>query len=152
MDAAPQGPSNPADVASVGQQQTLPGGTNAEKRTGTAQRVRLLIPHTHRETHTQTQPLATHSICTICQDCAELHSTPGWSWQPAELPLICNDSIFYTWFHTRPLLYLATMHFSEKITSTNSMDVWIWVKARSINVQCSNLAIFSVCSILKVAL
>lgn len=63
MDPAPQGPSNPADVASVGQQQTLPGGTNAEKRTGTAQHVRLLSPHTHTHTHknththTNTQPL-----------------------------------------------------------------------------------------------
>lgn len=60
--------------------------------------------HTH--THTLKKHTRTHihfSICTICQDCAELHSTPGWSWQPTEQPLIFNDSIFYTWFHTRPL-------------------------------------------------
>lgn len=101
MDPAPRGPSNPADVASVGQQQTLPGGTNAEKRTGTAQHVRLLSPRTHTrlKTHTHNH----FSICTICQDSAELHSTLGWSWQPTEQPLIFNDSIFYAWFRTRPL-------------------------------------------------
>lgn len=98
MDPAPQGPSNPADVASVGQQQTLPGGTNAEKRTGTAQHVRLLSPHTHThiKTRTHTQTHNHFSICTICQDSAELHSTRGWSWLPTEQPLISNDCICYT--------------------------------------------------------
>lgn len=63
MDPAPQGPSNPADVASVGQQQTLPGGTNAERRTGTTQHVRLLSP----ETLTDTQPLLhMHHLSRFC--------------------------------------------------------------------------------------
>lgn len=75
MDPAPQGASNPADVASVGQQQTLPGGSNAEKKTGTAQHVRLLSPHTHahmekkkKKLHTQHTPplLHMHHLSRFC--------------------------------------------------------------------------------------
>ena len=79
MDPAPQGPSNRADVASVGQQQTLPGGTNAEKRTGTAQHVRLLGPHTHTlkntHVHTSTSPYA--PFVKIVLSCTQLRGGVG---------------------------------------------------------------------------
>lgn len=48
VDRSPRGPSNPADVASAGQHQTLPGWTNAQKSTGTARRVWLFSPQTHK--------------------------------------------------------------------------------------------------------
>lgn len=57
VDCVPRGTSNSADVASVGQQQTSPGGTTAEGTTGTAQRVRL--QHPHKDTHTQRLELLT---------------------------------------------------------------------------------------------
>lgn len=57
VDCVPRGTSNSADVASVGQQQISPGGTTAERTTGTAQRVRL--QHPHKDTHTQRLELLT---------------------------------------------------------------------------------------------
>lgn len=68
MDRALLGPSKPADVASVGQQQTLPGGTNAHKGTGPTQCVQLLSPQTHR--HATISPYA--PLVKVLMSCIQL--------------------------------------------------------------------------------
>lgn len=77
VDCVPRGTSNPADVTSVGQQQTSPGGTTAERTTGTAQRVRL--QHPHKDTHTQHLELLLPFVKICCwvalKSCTDLQAT-----------------------------------------------------------------------------
>lgn len=68
VDRSPRGASNPADVASAGQQQTLPGGTNAQRSTGTARRAWLFSPQTHKRP----------SICTASPFFAEFQLSIRW--------------------------------------------------------------------------